>query len=622
MRSRCQECYVTPEMRLRSRPSVAIVALTTLAGCARACGHDHPYVPYTIDSTASSGDDAAAPPPDAPDAATSRARAASIAPPNVASWSVDGVPITAPEGFVVVLGIADDFDGDGKKDAFAVVRSTTHDKGDEVIFVPGAGSTAGQTFPPPPELVVDATCAPDARMAEVGKHSVSVELSSKCATPAEDAPSRWMAVLTVAHGAKVHLGALLFDPPAAPTMDVEADAADEDGDGIDDVLLRVSLEGGGAPFEPGPKVVAVAKWLDRPAGLARDPAATEASFATLASIAMARASKPKEALAVPRYVEQARSLYRALCPEAGAPRIVRSGGAGAMACGQSRALEELGLAEVRAYSLTGDPLRAITALDAAGRPPATRTASRAAEGDTWIAQAAPAAMAKSIRAIAAVPQLAHGKSPSWGALAFEASGRLLVRTAAGVVRVDPELGDEAAADGVAAWPSAVDSPDGSERWIESYDPCDGLALRATVAPTGAGAMHDVALPIAPPFGPKCTSTKGAPVASLPLAWGAHGLEAIIGGVSLIVSPDYSRAMVLAGMTDDAVTPGSPRSPDGKSFVAPTTRGLLVRGARARMLVAKELDGSYPSETSCTVSNDAARVACVRGGKAWVGIWDP
>jgi hypothetical protein len=338
-------------------------------------------------------------------------------------------------------------------------------------------------------------------------------------------------------------------------------------------------------------------------------------------VALSRAGKSKDALAVPRFVEQSRSLFRALCPEAGAPRIVRSAGAGAMGCGQSRALEDFGIAEVRAYTATGEPLQAIAALEAAQLPPATKTASRTAEADAWIAQAAPRASAKSVRAIAAVPQLARGRSPSWGALAFEANGKLLVRTAAGVVRVDPELGDEAAADGVAPWPSAVDSPDGSERWIESYDPCDGIALRATIAPTGSGAMHDVALPVAPPFGPRCTSTKGAPVAALPLAWGTHGLEAIISGVAVEVLPDYSRALVLAAMTDDAVTLGSPRSPDGKSLVVATPRGLLVRGARARMLVAKELDGTYASQASCAVSSDGARVACVRAGKAWVGIWE-
>src|SRR5277367_5580651 len=117
-------------MRLHSTAPLALVSLAMLAGCSKGCGHDHPYVPYSIDSTSTppAGDDAGATSPEEADAASGHARAASVAPPNVSSWTVDGVPVTAPEGFILVLGLADDFDGDGKKDAFAVVRATTHDQ--------------------------------------------------------------------------------------------------------------------------------------------------------------------------------------------------------------------------------------------------------------------------------------------------------------------------------------------------------------------------------------------------------------------------------------------------------------------------------------------------------------
>src|SRR5207253_1710197 len=118
-------------------------------------------------------------------------------------------------------------------------------------------------------------------------------------------------------------------------------------------------------------------------------AATEASLASLAAIAMVRASRTKDAPAVPLWVSQMRALFRAICPEAGAPRIVHKAGAASMACGSSRALEEAGLAEARAYATAGDPLRAIAALDRAQRPPATKSASRTSEVDGWIAAAAP-----------------------------------------------------------------------------------------------------------------------------------------------------------------------------------------------------------------------------------------
>jgi hypothetical protein len=57
-------------------------------------------------------------------------------------------------------------------------------------------------------------------------------------------------------------------------------------------------------------------------------------------------------------------------------------------------------------------------------------------------------------------------------------------------------------------------------------------------------------------------------------------------------------------------------------VTPTSLGLLVHGARSRLFRAPELEGGYLDVRDCAVSDDAARVACVRGGRAFVGIWAP
>jgi hypothetical protein len=48
--------------------------------------------------------------------------------------------------------------------------------------------------------------------------------------------------------------------------------------------------------------------------------------------------------------------------------------------------------------------------------------------------------------------------------------------------------------------------------------------------------------------------------------------------------------------------------------------LLVRGGKTRLFRAKELEHGYGELRDCTVSDDASRVACVRGGVAFVGIW--
>jgi hypothetical protein len=210
---------------------------------------------------------------------------------------------------------------------------------------------------------------------------------------------------------------------------------------------------------------------------------------------------------------------------------------------------------------------------------------------------------------------------SWGALAFEPGGKLLVRTRAGPVRVDPDAGDEASAEGAADWKPAVTSPDGAMRWIEAYDPCDGVSLRATFA--SGDDMRDVALPVLPPLGDRCAGSRGAPARVAPIAWGPAGLEAVVDDELLLISPDLARASPLAAWIDEPASRGGPLAPDGRTLVIPTAAGLLARGpSRVRLLRAPELEGTYAEQRECAVSTDGTHVACVHAGRAWVGAWDP
>lgn len=612
--------------------AVGVVALAG-AGC-HGCRDNHPYVPYAIGSAEpgsdSAGAQAAAVVPNGAADAGAPARdvfasaPATEAPPGVAHWPVQGVVLDAPAGHVFVSAIVQDFEGTGARQAFALVRPAEGNDPGRVIYAragaPGATLAEVQTFAPPPGSARDASCTPLARLAGAGGHSVLVELGVQC-PHAPSAPPRWVAVLDGGAQVRLRFAATIADPPGAASLSVDAAVADRDGDGREDLALRVALEGGGPPLEPGPRVWATFAWLDRPAGLSRDQATTEASFASLASQAASRASRAKEAPAVPGYVAQARALWRAVCADGGSPRLVPVAGTGAIACASARPLEELGLAEVRALATLGDPLRAALALDRNERAPAARTPSRLADAQRWIEKLAPASNARLVRAIAAVPLGPHGREPAWGDLAFEGSGKLLVRTRAGMVRVDPDQGDEAGAE-TAAWPTRVVSPDGAARWIEAYDPCDGTPLRATFELGSGQDARDLALPVPAPLGGRCAGSRGAPVHAVPIAWGPSGLEALVEGSLVLVSPDLVRASPLATFLDQPWAAGSPRSPDDKALVVPTIAGLLVRGqGRARLLRAPELDGTYGDQRDCVVSNDMTHVGCVRAGRAWVGAWD-
>jgi hypothetical protein len=587
------------------------------------CNSGHPFVPYSIDGeTHAATLDAEAQTAVSPDAVPLGDARVTVAPPNATRWALDDLALVAPAGKIFVLGMTGDFRGDRSVDAVTVVRDANEpDLGEVWVYPSGpTGALPGIRVSGAPTPPLDPSCSATPRLARIGPHAALVELGAVCAERSSGSGSRWIGILDMKGAPKLEASATVVDTEGAERLTIDAESADFDNDGRDDLLLRVTLEGGGPPFEPGPKVSAVVRWLDRPTGFSREANEPEASFHALASSALTRANKPKDAASVPLLVHQARVLFVALCAEGRAPRLTHVLGDYPIRCGSSHALEELALAETRAYVTMGDPLRAAAALDASGAAPATRTLARVAEAQGWIEKIAPPAAALGLRAALAVPLSERGRAPAWGALAFESSGKLLVRTPVGVVRVDPLLGDETEASGIAAWRSDVLSTDGARRFLDTYDPCDGFALRATVASIGGNDAKDIVLPINPKIGARCEGPRGIAVRSLPVAWGPLGLETITLGFPVLVSPDLTRAVPLERPLGQPITPGAPRSPDGGTLVVPTLEGILVLGARPRLLRAKELEGAYSELYDCTVSDDAARVACIRGGRAFVGIW--
>jgi len=599
-----------------------VLALLALSGC-RGCKNDHPYVPYAITDDAGDADIALA---DGGDDASAPIReiSATQAPANATKWPLDGVTLVAPAGMVFELGVVRDFDADGKMDAAAIARSSAqeNDLGAVLYFHGEAGGLgAPSTVAPSPSLAPPgAACTAKRKMSAVGRHSLFVELAASCVAPSSTSPSRQISVWTLRTAQpRVHLSAQVIDPPGAPKLSFAVDASDADGDGLDDVLLRASIEGGDAPFEPLPRVDATIRWFDRPAGMSRDPDGPDGSLRAVAAGLAVRAAKAKDAPQVLAQARAVRVLWSALCGDGRAPRVVNLFGGAPITCGASRALEEAGLAEARAHAVLGDPLGAIVALDRAETPPATKTAQRAKDAEAWINQVAPIAQATQVRAIAAVPQSSRGTAPAWGALAFESSGKLLVRTAAGVVRVDPDQGDESDASDQKTWGDAVVSPDGSLRFTEAFEPCDGPSLHATFVAEGTNDASDLLLPIPTRTLSRCTNAKGAPVSVVPLAAGNGGLEAIVAGEPILVTAGH--ASILKAPIGQATPHGSARSPDGKTFAYATSLGVLVQGeTRSRVLRHASLDGTYAEQRDCTASDDGARVACVRAGKAWVATF--
>jgi hypothetical protein len=615
-------CYSVLVMSGRVRNVLALSCLV-LAGC-RSCKNEHPYVPYAISDEAGETDVVL----DGGEEATTASpheTSATQAPPGTSTWTTGGVTIVAPAGLIFELAVVRDFDGDGKSDVAALARKNGDD-GDlgSLLYyhADASGLAAPITVAPSPTLAPPgASCISKRRMSAIGRHSLYLELGAQCTAPSAKDPSRQISVWTLHTQPRVHLSAQVIDPPGAPKLSFYVDASDADGDGLDDVLLHASVEGGDAPFEPLPRAEATIRWFDRPAGMSRDPDGPDGSLRVFAAGLAMRAAKSKDAPQVLAQARAVRVLWSALCGDSRAPRVVHLFGGAPITCGASRALEEAGLAEARANAVLGNALGAIVALDRAQIPPATKTAQRAHDAETWIGLVAPVTQATQVRAIAAVPDTSRSTTPAWGALAFESSGKLLVRTAAGVVRVDPDQGDESDASDQKTWGQAVVSPDGSQRFTEAFEPCDGGPLHATFASTADGTSDttDILLPIASHTLSRCTNAKGTAAPVVPLASGNGGLEAIVAGEPILVTAGHASRLVAA--LGQPTPRGSARSPDGKTLAYATSLGILVQGpTKSRLLRATTLDGTYGEQRDCTASDDGTHVACVRAGRAWVATF--
>jgi len=605
-----------------ARLGLALACSGLMGGC-RSCANDHPYVPPASDAPAASATDPAAAAlananatVDAGNTGTTLVEPALVAPPASTSWETQGITLEAG-GREIVLALVGDFDADGKQDALAIVRPVAAERkpgsstGELVFFHGGAEGAPAGAIAAGPALGAQTSCVPTARLEKIGPRNAFAEIGNSCP---RGVGSRAIIVVRLSPPVPaVAFDAIVNDPREAPKLTIDVDAADRDKDGIDDVVLRVGLEGGGPGLEGAPRLGAKLAFFDRSAGPSRDPDEPEASLRAIASQATSRAGKPKEAASVPPLVQQMRALYRAMCADGGAARITKVHGGSAVTCGSSKPLEEAGVAEVRAWVTQGDALRAFAAAEQAQLAPATKTSAKTNDLQKLLADVAPVVEARGVRLLSVPVDAARDGHPEWGPLAFEYTGKLLVRHGKSVTRVDPETGEGEPADMV-AWKDEVLSPDGKSRWLEAYHACEGVALRATFAPTGDGEMVDVVLPVPPRLGKTCSGGRGEPAPAVPIAWGPRGLEAIVAGQPVLIKPDASQASALSAFTDAIPPPGSPRSHGTKTMALAMPNGILVRGRsgsdRWSMVRSPDLE-PYADVRRCTVNDDGSRLACIR-----------
>jgi hypothetical protein len=350
--------------------------------------------------------------------------------------------------------------------------------------------------------------------------------------------------------------------------------------------------------------VAALAFLDRPAGLSRDPTEPEASFKAMGAALIADGRKKTTAPRIPAAAIAARRLHALLCDDGGKPIITTT--AGPTRCGDVRLAEESTIAEIEASLNLGDPVAAFAALarlDALG--------PHRKDVDALVTRSVPSIPGKRVRTTVASPYVQA--APTYGPVAFTAAGDVLVRTRDRVVRVDGASYEESPADAVAwpgrlVWPAQV-APTWTLTAVEERCDAPTLVGRFELG----GEVTDVPLPVA--TSPRCAAAGRVPIDVLGASaqgtlFAARGDVVALPGQS---PPRPATADSFALAPGAPVEPGAARSPDGVVIALPTSRGVLVatlkgqgRAATAKLWTAPTGDGG----SSCVPSNRGERLACV------------
>ena len=615
-------------------PASSLAAVA--AGC-DGCPSSRPYTPYTLGSASGSGAAAQVAPsgeaPPAPEDAGAGVEAAApafaavpgVAPPDGGKrWPLDGGAIAeAPTGRTFDTGLLLDADGDGVRDLVAWARAPDGLRG-ELWLAPGARPAEARTLAALPGDLGARGCTPRVGLAQIGPATLALDFAPQCAARLRGKTTRWIAVVRLARGVQprapaapeIVLELRLREPPPDEALSAELDASDRDGDGRDDLAVTLALSGALIPFAgaapagsatppgkpgpaPHPKPRVPLVFFDRPAGLSRDPSQPGEALRALAAGLLEGARRKAAAPAVGPAAHALRRLHALVCDDAGrAGGALVATGAGPIRCGEPAFDDAIAHAEGVAASTAGDPLAAVAALEAAR--------GRSKDIARLLGKIAPPAAATVARRVDAAPDAREG----WGPLAFEPAGDLLVRTAAGVVRVDRGTFAEAPA-GADAWPAALAAAGAELVGVERR--CDAPTLLAVVRGAAADAEpRAIPLPLLVD-GERCAGPTR--VAFSPLGASDRALDLAVGAA--LISLDLGGAVPLARRAAPPLAspaaPGAARSPDGATIAVRAASGLLVvtAGGQARLWSGEGIEQTL----ACAPQNGGARVACVSGGAA-------
>jgi hypothetical protein len=596
---------------------VQLCVLSCACACAACHGcNDKTPVPFKRNS-------AVLQPADAPQPSLPSAPTAPTAPslPSFADGTqqitLDGASLQRTAGsFRAALGL--DLDGDGQRDALLLA---TDAQGRPVIEIVRREQAQWSTQLTTLALLSDAaTCSiTSASLEALGTEAVLASLEASCDRAPSTAPSSAPAppaqaaqaapaappepkpgtnAAATAHGVSSYR--FVVSTEAAPRLllslttrapaEAGASAAlklalsTEDHDGDDHADLRADVEVA-LPQASTPLQIHLS-WLNRPSGLARDLAEPEQTLSSLATEAQ-KLLPQKPALALP-IAEQALTLHRALCREAGAALLQVDGQAG-LPCGASAAAGKAAAVRTIALAKTNQlfaALDAVAALDSTAYRIEASLRKRAARalgdfpGDTrYVWQLGPALRA---------PEAPNVRLP---AVAFVDQDHLLLR---GVLAQSYELASHSVTPSGA--PTSLLVVDARNRFAitEITSKCDGDHLVITPAEqivagvvAGRSTQEPLIAAASDETGGTCTTAAAKPLSRRSRVLGLSAQGAVVASGSVLY---------LVPLTDAGAADGEPRvladsepapqllaagalSADGHRYALAVSEGvaLVVRG---------------------------------------------
>ncbi|HTQ07021.1 MAG TPA: hypothetical protein VMI54_24355 [Polyangiaceae bacterium] len=579
---------------MKPRQALPLLAAATLLSSCHGCNDDKPYTPFGT-TTALPSAETSAPAPSASSPATAAASAAPSgepavrAPSDATKWQLGERTLDAPPGYVFEQAVQSKLGTEANEVVAWLVADAT-DAGPrslaELWLYPAAGA-AKKLVELPGFVPSGPGCKLTTDLALSGPHTVVLDARGECAGALiARSPVRALVVVEPYADAPVLLTLRVAAPAPGEALDLRVNSSDRDGDGRDDVEVTVS----GGAAGPG-TVAAPLVWLDRAAGISRDATEPQRALVRLAQTQANRARTKKLAEEVLHGVSNERRLLASLCAEGATPRVLDADGE-PVTCGSlSAVVDALASAEVGADLARGDVLDAFGALTRDGWYYGKTSASVRQRLEREVLDAVEPATAL-VKVLDPLPTGLE-RAPRYSPLAFDAAGNVLVLTAAGTVRTQPDGSSPSAPDPAATRSLDVLAAPG-QRWQSVTYSCD----RSEVALALEGAPPLVTALLSPRPGACGHSPFWASAAPPPVAAGGGKIQALVGGA-------------LVGDAPDAPVPaGAARSTNGAWTVVPTSFGLLIDGAAHRLV---NLGANVPQPlalTDCVVNTTGKAAACV------------